>query len=305
MPCVSIILNVFNGAATLRDALQSVLEQTFTDWELIVWDDHSTDDSASIVASFDDFRIRYVLAPEQTSLGEARGLAVQEARCEWLAFLDQDDVWLPRKLEQQLASADSPNVGLIYGRTIAFSADGRQRDHDYFHEFTPLPESDIFHELLGRGCFIAMSSAMLRRSAVRETGGIPKEIHVAPDYFLYLAISHKYQVRAIQDLVCRYRLHPESMTQMYRRESLEESLLIIERWREQSEPAAYQRRRAHLSTSLAFEEIRHSQTFLRGLRRLARDGSVLWLTGRPFVHLWRRVRRAIERPYWTKSAGAS
>lgn len=305
MPKVSIILNVFNGAATLRDALKSVLEQTFTEWELIVWDDRSTDDSARIVASFVDPRIHYVLAPQQTSLGEARGLAMRQARGEWLAFLDQDDVWLRRKLELQLGCGVTARVGLIYGRTVTFDPNGRQRDHDYFHEFTPLPEGDIFQELLGRGCFIAMSSAMLRHAAVREAGGIPNGIHVTPDYFLYLAVSHKYEARAVQDVVCRYRLHPESMTQMYRRESLEESLRIVEGWRGRSDAAANRKRRTHLSTSLAWEELRHWQTLWQGLRRLTHSGSVPWFLGRPFVHLWRRLRRAIERPYWTKSAGAS
>src|ERR1035438_5091220 len=70
----------------------------------------------------------------------------------------QDDIWLPRKLELQMALANSPQVGLVYGRTLCFYPSGRQRDYDEFHEFSWLPEGDIFAQLLGRGCFIAMSS---------------------------------------------------------------------------------------------------------------------------------------------------
>ena len=80
MSRVSIIMNVRNGAATLRAALESALAQTYRDWELIVWDDHSTDDSAQVATSFIDPRIRYVLAPEETPLGQARDLAIRQAQ---------------------------------------------------------------------------------------------------------------------------------------------------------------------------------------------------------------------------------
>ena len=107
MPLVSVIMNVRNGASTLREALDSVMAQTFSDWEVIVWDDCSTDCSAKIVAGFPDSRIRYFLSPGDTSLGEARDDAIRQASGEWLAFLDQDDIWMPRKLELQMAVADS------------------------------------------------------------------------------------------------------------------------------------------------------------------------------------------------------
>jgi glycosyltransferase involved in cell wall biosynthesis len=305
MPAVSIIVNVCNGAATLREALQSALTQTYTDWEMIVWDDCSSDDSASIAYCLDDPRIRYFLAPKPAPLGQAREAAIHEARGEWLAFLDQDDVWLPDKLERQLALSDSASLGLIYGRTLDFWPDGRQRDHDYFHEFTRLPEGNIVEELLGRGCFIAMSSAVMSRSFVLEAGSIPNEIRMTPDYFLYVSVCSRHEVRAVQQVICRSRVHPGSMTKTYRRESLEESLWLVDRCRERLDPSTYQRRRVRISTALAVEEIRHPETAANGLRRLVEEGSMVWLAGRPFVFVWRRLRRLIRRPYWKMSAEAS
>jgi glycosyltransferase involved in cell wall biosynthesis len=167
MPAVSIIMNVRNGAATLRPAIESALAQTCPDWELIVWDDCSTDDSAKIVAEFGDPRIRYFLAPQQTPLGQARAAAMRHAQGEWLAFLDQDDLWLPHKLDLQRALTNGSDVGLIYGRTLCFYPSGSQHDYDQFHEFSPLPEGEITAELLSRGCFVAMSSALIRRAAVK------------------------------------------------------------------------------------------------------------------------------------------
>ena len=300
---VSIIMNVRNGESTLRAAIESALAQTYRDWELIVWDDHSTDDSAHVATSFTDSRIRYFLSPEETSLGQARDLAIRQANGEWLAFLDQDDIWLPTKLELQVALADSPEVGLVYGRTVCFTAGGAERDYDHFHEFGALPEGDILAELLGRGCFIAMSSALIRSSAVTELGGIPVSIRITPDYYLYVGICRMHQARAVQEVVCRYRVHPGNMTRTYRRESLEETLWLIESCREDLPPDQFSRRHASLSAALALEELRHRKTMRQGALRLASEGSVVWLAGRPFVYFWRTVRRRMRRPRWKLSGG--
>jgi glycosyltransferase involved in cell wall biosynthesis len=300
MPAVSIIMNVRNGAATLRAAIESVLAQTFSDWEAIVWDDCSTDGSAKIVAEFPDSRIRYLLAPQETPLGQARDAAIRNAQGDWLAFLDQDDLWLPRKLEMQLELAVEAEVGLVYGRTLSFYPDGSERDYDQFHEFEALPEGEIVTELLGKGCFIAMSSAMIRRSAVLKAGGIPAHIHITPDYFLYIAVCRRCAARAVQQVVCRYRIQSGSMTSLYRGESLEETLRLVDDWRDCVPTAAFAARRSHISTALAVEEMRHGATLQRGIRRLIKDGSLVWLLGRPFAHLWRWIRRKLQTPYWER-----
>src|SRR5271166_2406828 len=222
MPLVSVIVNVRNGASTLREALDSVMAQTFSDWEVIVWDDCSTDGSANIIARFSDPRIRYFLSPEETSLGKARDTAIHQARGKWLAFLDQDDLWMPRKLEMQMALDRShpskaslggapelteKTTGIIYGRTVRFYPNGLERDYDQAHEFKPLPEGDIFTQLFTKGCFIAMSSAVFRRSAIEEIGGISEQVAIVPDYYLYVAVARRHPVRAVQEVVCRYRMH--------------------------------------------------------------------------------------------------
>jgi glycosyltransferase involved in cell wall biosynthesis len=302
MPVISVILNVRNGSAFLHEALDSVLAQTFADWELIVWDDRSTDTSAQIVAAYSDHRIHYHLAPEETPLGKARDLAIRQANGEWLAFIDQDDLWLPDKLEKQMTLA-SDGVGIIYGRTVLFDAQhGTLRDYDYAHEFGPLPEGDIFAQLFRDACFIAMSSVVLRRSAVAEAGGIPDHIHLVPDYYLYVAIAGRYQARAVQDIVCRYRVHPASMSasRHHRLRLQSEPLAIVEQWSNQLDPRIAAYRRKTYSTALALEEMR-AGTFFTGLHRLLSDGSLLWLISRPFVHAGRTLRRKVKRPWWTRT----
>ncbi len=145
MPPVSVIMNVRNGASTLREALDSVMAQTFTDWELIVWDDRSTDDSAKIVAEYSDPEFAISCHRKKLRLAKRRN-AIRQARGEWLAFLDQDDVWMPHKLEMQLALARGAAWVSSTGDRQVLS-NGTERDYDQAHEFKPLPEGDIFVEL--------------------------------------------------------------------------------------------------------------------------------------------------------------
>ena len=300
MPLVSVIVNIHNGSAYLREALDSVMTQTFEDWELIAWDDCSTDNSAQIVAEYKDPRIRYFLSAQETPLGQARSNAIQKATGEWLAFLDQDDLWTPTKLEKQMALADD-RAGIIYGRTALFWPSGRKRDYDQAHEFRLLPEGDIFIELFRSACFIAMSSVALRRSAVAEAGGIPEWVEMTPDYCLYVAIARRYPARAVQEVVCWYRMHESNLWQESRREVHQEALRMIDEWAGCVDPriAAYRRRTN--ATGLALEEMRSAASAGTGIRRLFREGSVAWLISRPFVHTFRGIRRRVQCPVWQKN----
>jgi GT2 family glycosyltransferase len=300
VPRVSIIVNVHNGSTTLRQALDSVLTQTFKDWELLIWNDSSTDDSVRIIEEYPPDRIRYFTSPEKGSLGRARNLAIREARGEWIAFLDQDDIWLPDKLSRQMALGDDgPDVGLVYGRTVMFTPGGSERDFDHRHEFQPLPEGDIFERLFIDSCFIAMSSAVLRRSAIEEIGEIPEFVRVIPDYYLFLGVARNHKARAVQDVVCRYRVHPGSMSLVTGAAIQQEALLLVDAWAHRLEPPLAARRRTVHSTVLAFEEMQRIRTLGRGIMRLITRGSVPFLLSRPFARAFRAMRRRVRRPYWT------
>jgi glycosyltransferase involved in cell wall biosynthesis len=297
MPSVSIIMNVRNGASTLREALESVLGQTFYDWELIVWDDRSTDGSAQIVAELKDHRIRCFLSREETSLGQARSDAIRHATGAWLAFLDQDDIWLPHKLKKQMALADD-TIGLIYGRTVRFYPSGLERDYDQAHEFTLLPEGDIFKQLFTDSCFIAMSSAVFRRASVEAIGGIPDAIQIVPDYWLYVAVARRYPVRAVQEPVCRYRMHSANMSRLAAIRMNEEVIWLIDQWRDQLDPLTVALCRRRHFTAIALEEMRSPKTAPRGLARLFTQGSVASQLARPFMFVFHIICRNVRRPYW-------
>ena len=102
-PRVSVIMNCYNSDEHLRSALDSVMKQTWTDYEVIFWDNCSTDTSPQIARSYGD-RVRYFRGTEKVPLGAGRNLAIARARGEYIAFLDCDDLWEPDKLERQLGS---------------------------------------------------------------------------------------------------------------------------------------------------------------------------------------------------------
>ena len=101
-PVVSIIMNCHNGQKFLSDAIQSVINQSFKNWELIFWDNSSSDNSRSILKSFSDKRIKYFFSNKFCNLYEARNLAVKECKGKYITFLDTDDLWLKDKLDEQI-----------------------------------------------------------------------------------------------------------------------------------------------------------------------------------------------------------
>ncbi len=301
MPAVSVIVNLLNGRVTLAEAIDSVLAQTFTDWELIAWDDCSSDGGASILDRYHDERIRYFRSETQVPLGQARQRAIEMAQGEWIAFLDQDDLWLPDKLEHQLALAhDKPDAALIYGRTVRFYANGTERDYDQAHEYCELPQGDIFAELFANSCFIAMSSAMFRRSAIAAIGGIPDSIAIIPDYYLYTAVTRRFPAAAVQEVVCRYRMHDANTSQTTAISVHEEALRLMDMWRSGVDPRILAKCKRHHSTQIALAEMRSPSTFLTGLRRLLTHGSLRSQLLRPFYFVFHLGRRNIVAPYWKR-----
>jgi glycosyltransferase involved in cell wall biosynthesis len=125
-PLVSIIMNCYNSDEFLKEAIESVLNQTYSNFEIIFWDNQSTDNSAKIVKSYDDNRIKYFYASNFTPLGEARNLAIDKCIGEWIAFLDCDDIWDKNKLQISFLELKNSkeNISLIYSKTEIINKDG-------------------------------------------------------------------------------------------------------------------------------------------------------------------------------------
>lgn len=213
-PLVSILMNCYNGGDYLSQALESVIAQTYQNWELIFWDNQSTDNSSDIVHSYKDNRIKYFYAETHEALGIARKLALKEVSGDWIGFLDTDDIWLADKLELQMelksdVNQDDAEIGLVYGRTLLIDEFGNG-----LGEYLPgdlsvdnLPEGDIFFQLLEKGNFIACPSILFSYRAYESVRGIKDGFYYGPDYYLSVLISKHYGVKLVNQIVCKYRIH--------------------------------------------------------------------------------------------------
>lgn len=200
-PTVSVIIPVFNRAHVLKRTLDGVLKQTFTDFEVLVVDDCSKDDPESVVASFQDSRLRYLRQPVNKGVSAARNRGLREARGPFVAFLDDDDEWFPEKLALQVAlfRRSPPDVGLIYTGVETVSDDGNVSLQ------IPSARGDLYRELLVRNILHgAPASAMLRRNVVTDVGFFDESLPAIEDYDYWLRVCRRYKVECISQPLVRY-----------------------------------------------------------------------------------------------------
>lgn len=296
-PLVSVVMNGFNTARYLREAIDSVRAQTYPCWEIEYYDNLSADDSEDIVASFRDPRIRMHRAPRRLTLAEGRNEVIRLSRGEWIAFLDCDDEWLPDKLERQIARVAEDrigNVGMVYARTMSFTARGDSGETSYRYVGRPLPEGDILRALLLEGNIVPIASAMVSRAACNAVGSIPSHLTFAEDYWLFTAIAARYRVLCVQDVLCRYRVHDGAATRHNKLASHREALEVLEHWTGRVAPAELAARRRVYHTLIGIELVRAGRR-LEGLREIAARGSVAFLTRGAMSTFMRRARG--KRPY--------
>ena len=288
-PAVSVITNSYNGSSWIAGAMQSALDQTFADFEYLVVDDNSTDTTEQVVKSFVDPRILFYRLPSRLSVTGARSAAIARARGEWIAFLDQDDLWLPDKLARQLEEARKmPDCVLVYGRTERFGDKSLRRNFDPWFAHSNLPDGAIFEDILSRPSFISMSSLMIRRDVATELVPFPDYVRHCPDYYLALEMARRGNAAAVQDVCCRYNVHEGSMSQVYAAEIHLEAARIISEAARPGDRNLVRRRRRIGSSMAALAEWRSNRK-AAGLERLFRNGSMSFLALRPFLHAYRNL----------------
>jgi glycosyltransferase involved in cell wall biosynthesis len=187
-PRVSVIIPVYNGAATIGRALKSVFDQTFTDFEIVVTDDGSTDDTGAVLTGFGD-SIR-VVSQRNRGLPAARNAAVAASRGEMLALIDHDDEWLPNKLELTVtALLADPAAALIYSDMIVVNEAGEEFRRSSIREDTAhAPSMD---EMLARIWAITPSTVVMRRAAFDRAGGFCEQLISAEDIHFWLLMREQ------------------------------------------------------------------------------------------------------------------
>ena len=219
-PLVSIIMNCYNGEKYLQVALDSVIKQTYQNWELIFWDNQSTDQSMELFKSYDDERLNYFYAPKHTLLYEARNCAIEKASGEFYAFLDVDDWWVPEKLGKQIPLFNDPEVGLVFGKYLISNATQTRTRLPYFCVFD-LPNGYITNDLLG-SYTVALLTIIVRKKAFESVTCFDSRYHIIGDYDLSIKISLKWKFECLQEPIAYYRSHLESESHKKKERFIEE-----------------------------------------------------------------------------------
>jgi glycosyltransferase involved in cell wall biosynthesis len=200
---VSVVIPAWNAARTLPETLESAFAQTFTDWELIVVDDGSTDDTPAVLARYGD-RIRVLHKQNEGRPSTTRNLGVKSARGELVALLDADDRWHPDKLAKQVALFDrNPELGLAY--TAATIIDGQGRTLQV-NPCSPEARGRIHSLLVTRNIMVG-SSAMARAAALADAGYYDESLTSAENWDLWIRIARRWEVDYVPEPLTYYRVH--------------------------------------------------------------------------------------------------
>jgi hypothetical protein len=206
MPRVSIILPVYNGAATIGGALESVFAQTFADYEIVAVDDGSTDATASVLASYGN-RIQVVSQPNR-GLSAARNAGVRASSGEYLAFIDDDDLWMPEKLARCVAVLDQdPNFVLAYTGAVRVDLSGAAMPSQ--NADADRVDSPTMAQMLERPWNVVPCQFVVRREVFERCGGFDERFVATCEdmYFLLLAREHGY-FRGVPASLVRKTMRP-------------------------------------------------------------------------------------------------
>lgn len=207
MPVVSVIMPAYNAAKYISESIQSVLQQTFTDWELLVVDDCSTDETYALMQRFamQDSRIHVFQTPVNSRTAVCRNLAMKYAKGRYLAFLDSDDLWLPNKLERQLEFMRENGYAFTFTDYTTIYADGSPTG-----KRVCVPVSLTYHQYL-RNTIIGCLTVMVD---VEQTGSFEEpRLYSAQDMAGWLQIMKRgFKAYGLREALSVYRLHRHTNT---------------------------------------------------------------------------------------------
>ncbi len=213
-PTVSVVIPAYNHERYVGEAIQSVLDQTFQDFELIIINDGSTDNTEAKILKFKDQRIRYY-SQENRGLSATLNIGISLARGDYFNFLPSDDAFFPEKLEVQLkVFKEHPNLGIVFSYPQLIDAEGREIKEGPEAQWAIVPfetKEEIFPALFERD-FLSAPSALIRMDCLKKVGGFDESLKYAQDYDLWMRILKFFDIRLIKKPLVKYRWHGKNLT---------------------------------------------------------------------------------------------
>ncbi len=246
VPKVSIIIPTYNRAKMLSRAIKSVLNQTFQDFELIIVDDGSTDNTKEVVENFQkqDSRINYIWMKNSGRPAKPRNIGIKNSKGKYIAFLDSDDEWMPEKLEKQIILFENSNINKLgfVGCNI-LNIDTLKN----FNKIYKMPRiRKLFKHLLIRN-FLMTPSILVKKSVIEDVGLFDENFEVADDWDMWIRISQKYDFDFVDEVLVKRYIHTQSITQSSSIEKIiKEELYFINKYKSYYSIRAYMKRKEGL-----------------------------------------------------------
>ncbi len=223
MPSISVIMSVYNGEKYLVEAIDSILNQTYSNFEFIIINDCSTDKTSEILQAYNDARIKIINNDENLRLPASLNKGFRLAKGKYIARMDADDIALPDRFEKQVSYLENnPELAAIGGSYIVFN---EQEGEMYAHIVDSNELLDKYYLLPSP---ISHPTAMLRKSMTVDEGYFYNEKYTsAQDYDLWLRIAKKHKINNIADIVLKYRVHSKSISQQRKEEQQVNAVTIF------------------------------------------------------------------------------
>jgi glycosyltransferase involved in cell wall biosynthesis len=276
---VSVIIPTFNQAELLQKALQSVINQTFQDWEAIVIDNHSQDTTKEIVESMNDSRIRYVVFSNQGIIAASRNQGINIAYGDYIAFLDSDDLWYPLKLSTCLDYLNQGADAACHGTWI-------RKDLVLGKKFIPAkPYHNLYETLLFKGNSIIVTSTVIVKKQCLKQFGVFSEhpaMVMAEDYDLWLRLA-KNNVRwiIIPEILGEYTVHGKNASNNIKRHMMAEEEVVMNQFRQRNSHSLYDQliiRKSRMMIAFrAGRRVQQTGQFIGSISYLIRGLSIFFL----------------------------
>jgi glycosyltransferase involved in cell wall biosynthesis len=243
MPKVSLVMSVYNGQRYLRLAVKSILAQTWGDFEFIIINDGSTDDSGALLRTYaaQDARVRLIDNARNLGLTRSLNLGLERARGEYFGRQDADDISAPERLARQVAFMDAhPEIGVAGTLSEVIDGDGRPLVGASYH--SALTTNADLQERLLRNNPICHGSVLMRRNLAVAAGGYDESVGPTEDYDLWLRLAEVTQLANVEPVLYYYRVHPESIGRTRYAEQVFDGARVLERaLRRRGEPVPVER----------------------------------------------------------------
>ncbi len=216
-PLISVIMNCHNGEKYLRQSIESVISQSYKNWELIFWDNKSNDNSANIFKSYDDNRLKYFYSSSKTTLYKARNLSIQKAQGEFLTFLDTDDFWSSKRLQKiRDFFLENSEINFIYGNYYILNEKLSTKKIAYKN--SNLISGKIYNSLLDRYTIGLVSICFKKKIFLK----FDERFDIIGDFDAIMKISQKNSFGVIKEPLAFYRLHEKNFSLLNKDKHYEE-----------------------------------------------------------------------------------